>query len=588
MKAILDIVLSVLVTAAAAAAGAVEVVDPSDVPAGSRGICLTEMGGGEMLEIPVTVLGTVGPYAPDQEMVLVRLDDDRFSKTGIIAGMSGSPVYVDGRLLGALAFGWGFSVEPIGGVTPFTRMEGLAGSEGEAGSNATVARPDLATLMEARSAGRLGEVLLDWLAPTEQGSLRQLPLTVSVAGPVGGAGTGWIGEFWNRMGWVSGPPASGSAGSGAGPLRPGSMVAGVLVDGDVTLAAGGTVTEVRGDQVWAFGHPFLKGGTVAIPLARASVVTILPSQMVSFKFFSVGDQIGTIQADRAHGVWGRLGPGATMIPVTVGVNGTSYRFRSIRHESLLPSLVAYLTLSSLEARGRGTGNQTVSLDVALEYAGDREAELAETFIGNDAGLQAAGMVAAASGYLENSQFEVPDLKGIRVNLTTREVLEATELVSATPDRWVVAPGEALQVRLRLRPYRGEEYFRAVDVRVPESVPDGRLDLVVADGTAWTVYDLQMRPPNPGSFTDEVGLFRRLVPSTRLVLAFERHEVGVTLSSGPLAVPPSLVVQMKSALGGSLQTTEYVVVGRVDEEMPTPVSAAERISLTVRAEEWENR
>ena len=214
--------------------------------------------------------------------------------------------------------------------------------------------------------------------------------------------------------------------------------------------------------------------------------------------------------------------------------------------------------------------------------------MTEIFIGSDAGQQAAAMVAAAAGYLENSSFEVPGLEEIRVELRAEESLETAEVLSATPDRWVVAPGETLQVRLRLRPHRGEEYSQTAEIRVPESVPEGRLDLVVADGTAWTVYDLQMRPPRSGSFGDDVGLFRRLVPSNRLVLAFERQEVGVAMPGGPIAVPPSLVVQRKSALGAGLQTTEYAVVGWAEEQMATPVSAAERIKLTVRAEEREDR
>lgn len=587
MRAI-PIFFCALLAVAAVTAGAAEVIDPVDVPVGSRGLCLTEMDGGEMVEIPVTVLGAIGPYAPEQEMVLVRLEDERFRKTGIIAGMSGSPIYVGGRLLGALAFGWGFSVEPIAGVTPFTRMETLGGSSEGSASNATVDRPGLEELISARLAGNLDQVLLEWLAPGRRGSLRQLPLAVAVAGPGGAAGIGWIGELWDRMGWVSGPPTSGSTDGVAGQLRPGAMVAGVLVDGDVTLAAGGTVTEVRGDQVWAFGHPFLKGGGVQIPLARAGVVTILASQALSFKFFTVGEQIGVLRADRSHGVWGRLGPTAAMVPVAVQVNGRSYGFRAIRHESLLPSLAAYLTMSSLEARGRAMGNQTVSLDLALDYGNGLVAELAESFVGSEAGLQTAGMVAAAVGYLENSAFEGPALEGIRVELRAEEELDVAELVSVTPDRWVVSPGEALRVRLRVRPHRGEEYFRNIELVVPESVPEGRLDLVVADGTAWSVYDLQMRPPRTGSFVDEVELFGRLVPSDHLVLAFERHEVGVSMPGGNLAIPPSLVVQMRSALGADLQTTDYAVITRTAEEMPTPVSAAQRISLTVRVEEWEDR
>ena len=577
-----------MVLAVAGFAPAAEIIEPSEVAPGTRGVCLTEMDGGEMVEIPVTVLGTVGPYAPDQELVLIRLEDPRFADTGIIAGMSGSPVYVDGRLLGALAYGWGFSLEPIGGVTPFNRMVELGQSPGGAASGATVKRPELVELVDSWRTGRLDDVLVEWLAPEPAGSYRSLPLAISMAGPGVGHAAGWIGEIWDRRGWVSGPPAASEPGSDAGDLRPGAMVAGVLVDGDVTLGAGGTVTEVRGDQVWAFGHPFLGGGDVQIPLARAGVVTILPSQLSSFKFFTVGGSLGALEADRRFGVWGRLGVEVPMVPVSVTVDGRSYAFRSIRHETLLPSLVGYLANSSLEARGRTFGNQTVAMNLDIKYADGNTARLDEVFVGGDAGLQAAGMVAAAVGYLENSFFTVPAIDRIQIDISATEGLEASEIVSATPERWVVAPGETLPVNLRLRSHRGGEFTRTLEIEIPATIAEGRLDLIVADGSSWTVYDLNMRPAKPASFANEVDLFGRLVSSRHIVLALERREAGVTMAGGPMSLPPSLVAQLRAALGGNLDTTEYAVVGRVEEEMPTVVAGAERLHLTVRSDEWEVR
>lgn len=584
-SASLACVLSLL---AAAALPAVELIDPSEVAAGSRGVCLTEMDGGELVEIPVTVLGQVGPWAPELDMVLVRLDDPRFEKTGIIAGMSGSPVYVDGRLLGALAYGWGFSREPIGGVTPFVRMLSLASGASAASAGAASARPTLPELIAARQERRLGQALLDWLTPMSVGAPQALPLALSMAGPGALPATGWIAEMWQRMGWVSGPAAAGSGGAATGPLAPGAMVAGVLVDGDVVLGAGGTVTEVRGDQVWAFGHPFLGGGQVEIPLSRGHVVAVLPSQMQSFKFFTVGDRLGSLRADRTHGVWGLIGHSAPMVPIEVAVDGRSYSFRGLRHGIMLPSIVGFLASSSLSARGRGFGDQTVALEIELSYRDGGTATVQETFAGIDAGLQAAALAAAAVGYLENSSFDPPALESVRVVLSSAEALESATLVSATPERWVVEPGESLPVRLRLRPHRGAEYTELVVVPVPAGVAEGRLDLVVADGGSWTMYDLTMRPPRAGSFAHELAVFDRLVSSRRLVLALERRQVGVALPGGTLSVPPSVVVQLRSGLGANLETTEYGVVARVEQEMPTVVLGAARLPLTVRLEERDTK
>jgi hypothetical protein len=170
---------------------------------------------------------------------------------------------------------------------------------------------------------------------------------------------------------------------------------------------------------------------------------------------------------------------------------------------------------------------------------------------------------------------------VRIDLESRERIEAAEVVEAVPERVVVHPGESLGVRLTLRPYRADEYVREVKIEVPSELPEGRLDLVVADGVSWTAYDLQMRPFRPGSFADEIRLFHRLIPSDTLVLAFERRQVGVAMNGGTLSVPPSLVVQLRSALGPNVETTEYGVVAEIEEEMPTSVVGALRIPLTVR-------
>ena len=415
-----------------------------------------------------------------------------------------------------------------------------------------------------------------------------LPLALSMAGPGALPTTGWVAEMWTRMGWVSGPGAAGTGGAGSGPPVPGSMVAGVLVDGDITLGAGGTVTEVRGDQVWAFGHPFLGGGQVEIPLARARVVTVLPSQMRSFKFFMVEDSLGSLRVDRTHGVWGLLGGPVPMVPVEVDVDGRRYSFRALRHGIVLPSIVGFLSSSSLSARGRSFGDQTVSLELALSYANGATAALDETFSGAEAGLQAAGLAAAAVGFLENSSFERPQLDSVRIDLRSTEALDTMTMVSATPSRWVVRPGESLPVTLRLRRYGGEEFSQVVDVPIPAGVDEGRLDLVVADGASWTAYDLTMRPPRAASFAHEVAMFDRLVSSRRIVLALERREVGVALPGGTMSVPPSVAVQMRSGLGANLETTDYGVVAMLKQEMSAAVSGAERLPLTVRLEERDNR
>ena len=567
-----------MVLAAVRAVGAADVIRPEEVAPGTRGVCVTEMDGGERVEFPVTVLGTVGPAAPEAEMVLVRLEDPRFAETGIIAGMSGSPVYVDGRLLGALAFGWAFEREPIGGVTPFVRMQPIGGGTtgGPPGG-----RPPLARLVEAWRGGRPGRAVLDWLLPdAAPAGAAPLPLAVAV-----GSGmvprTGWLGAAWRRLGWTAAPAASaGSTGGGAAGLRPGDMVAGILVSGDATLAVGGTVTEVRGTRVWAFGHPFLGGGRYAMPLARGHVLAVLPSSYSSFKFFTTGRVLGAFTEDRARGVVGRLGAKAPMVPVEVAADGHTYRFRVLRHPVLLPLLGAYLTVSSQGAHGKVFGEQTLKTAVSLSWADGSTVELGETFPQQDAPARASALVSALLAYMEASPFRHPPLERIRVHLEQVERVRRLELIRAVPRRTTVHPGEELRVHLWLRSHGEGVVERTLRLAVPAGVSPGRLDLVVADGASFSQYDLGTWPMEPRSFRDELRLLGRLRPSTEIVAVLEARRSGLALPGGTVAVPPSQALAVGAALGSSAGRVRRLPVARTVERMPWPVSGAVRIPLQV--------
>jgi len=571
-----------LCAAAALTAGLSVAATPVDLPevrAGARGVCLTEMDGGELVEIPLEVLGTIGPSTPEGELVLVRLEGDRFERTGIIAGMSGSPVYVDGLLVGALAYGWAFSEEPIGGVTPFARMRGL-GDETADGSGGGVAdrRPALSGIVEARRAGTLGDLLTDWLVPERVSAQGLVPLAVPVSG--GPPPVRWLADSWSRLGWMA-APAAGADPSPSRPIVPGAMVAGVLAQGDVSLAAGGTVTAVEGDRVWAFGHPFLGGGAIRLPMARARVIGVLPSQLNSFKFFGVGETRGTFETDRAHGIWGRLGPTPSMVPIAVSVDGRPYRFESVRHETLTPLLVGYLTATSHAVRGRTFGEQTVAVDVTAHFGDGSRASYRDSFAGADAPAAAAGMATALVAYLEGSSSPRPGLDRVTVDLRTVEALETAEVVEIVPDRRRVRAGDELAVRVRVRPYRGEDVWHTIRVQVPDGTPSGRLDLVVADGASWTAYDLRMRPQRPTSFGDELALVARLEPSTRLVAALERPDPALVTGTGSVAAPVGVLLDLAGALGPDVPMAAWGVTGRAHVDVGQTVAGAARIRLEVR-------
>jgi len=576
----LHVIFCVSISAAiAVAAGAVEHLTVADATPGRTGVCITEMDGGERVEIPLTVLGTIGSGTPDGEIVLVRLDDPRFEHTGIISGMSGSPVYLDGRLLGALAFGWPFAKDPIGGVTPFERMLEVEPSPPIA---AAAERPPFADIVGAVRAGALGKMVVDWLQPEEADRLQPLPLLVG--GSWIPSGSGWLAESWRRMGWVGTPGGAAADRSGAGEIAPGDMVAAVLVDGDVSIAAAGTVTEVRGDLLWAFGHPSLGAGAVVMPLARASVVAVMPSVMSSFKFFTVGEPIGALVGDRAPGWVGRLGQEAPMVPIRVSVDGHAYSFRGVRHPNLLPLLVGYLSHASQSTFGRTFGDLTMSTKIEVRYPGQETVMVSAVFTGIQASAEAAAFATAVVGYFEGSSFAAPAIESVDISLVTSEDIRTANIIEIVPETRVVRPGQELEVRFRMQHHRGGEETRTLTLRIPEGIPDGRLDLVGADGAAWTAYDLQMRPFEPSTFADEVRLANSLIPGNTLVAVLERQDLGMVVSGGSLSAPPSLVLQLRSALGPNLETTAYSVFAKTEIEVGYRVTGAQRIPITVRSRE----
>jgi hypothetical protein len=491
--------------------------------------------------------------------------------------MSGSPVYLDGKLLGALAFGWPFASEPIGGVTPFVRMLEV---EGSSPPTAAAARPRLGEIVAAARAGGLGDLVVDWLLP--ESSSRAQPLPLAIAGWQTPSDGSWLAESWRRMRWVAAAGGGHANSTPVGEVVPGSMVAAVMVDGDVTLAAGGTVTEVRGDRLWAFGHPSLGAGSTSMPLASARVVAVLPSLMSSFKFFTVGEPLGAVVADRRDGVLGRIGVDAPTVPISVTVDDDAYSFRSVRHPVLTPLLAGYLAFASHGVDGRSFGNQTVVTRVSVRYPGLGPAEVSASFVGVQALAEATAFATAVVAYLESSSFGGPEIESIDIILETVERLESAAIVDIVPERRVVRPGEELAVRFRLRPHRGAEESRTVVVRVPEGIPEGRLDLVGADGAAWTAYDLQMRPLRPASFADELRLVNSIDPATTIVAVLERGDVAIVVPGGTVSAPPSIVIQMQSALGPNLETVAYSVFAKAELQMSFPVSGAQRIPLTVRA------
>ena len=350
-------------TAALGAAGATFPV--SEIRRGQVGEGVTRMDGGERVAFKAHILGVLdGVIGPKRQVILARLEGANLENTGVIAGMSGSPVYIDGRLVGAVAYSMGqFAKAPIAGITPIAEMADATAASAPSAPRTVAAFPlDTPLTAEAlRNAflasmpGRTGVSLSPasvqglGLEAAQSPVLRPIATPLSMGGFSTPIGT-WLADTFGAAGFA---PVSASAGGNAspntaaataadtGPLQPGDAIGVSLVSGDLSLGATGTVTSVDGNRVLAFGHPFFNLGPAQLPMTRAHVITVIPSLLNSIKLAQLGEVMGVMDQDRATAIAGTLGKGPRTIPLTVAMRANGGASRSLRLRSRRgPALLA--------------------------------------------------------------------------------------------------------------------------------------------------------------------------------------------------------------------------------------------------------
>lgn len=550
-------------------------LDPAQVVPRQTGVCITEWSGGQRVEIPIEIVGVLDAPAPERTAVLVRLLDDRLAGTGVVAGMSGSPVYVDGKLLGALAFGWSFAKEPLGGVTPFATMRSLEG-----GADAAPAPVPKLTEVADLAAGKLAPTaVLPHLPAASDAGVRPIA--------VGGLPlpTGFGQELLASMGWQA-VPAGGTA-AVSGTPEAGDMIAALLVWGDATIAAGGTATARDGDRVWAFGHPLFGLGGVKLPAARARVLAIQTSYQSSFKMFAVGEPFGTFLADRPAGMLAVAGAPPAGLPVTVEVKEPlgerTWHFHVANVPLLEPLLVTYVTNACLTARGAASGEASTRLLLTVDLADGRSLTMDQDLRGVDALARVSTLVGTVVGLLDNSPYPHPTVTGVSARLERQELPTGASIATAIPERTQVRPGEELAVAVRLLPYREEPKTVTLKVRVPDTAAPGPLDLIVADGAAWSAYRVKAEAANPTDFNQLLAALAMFEPSSTLVAALESRDRGVVVDGGAQPnLPPSWAATLAIGLGrGGVDRLSTAVTATARWKAPYPLDGAFRIPLVVR-------
>lgn len=507
--------------AARAAVPVVPVMPVSEVRPGQAAVVRTVFAGDSIETFDAVILGVLPGGRADGDVILARATTPRVAESGVAQGMSGSPVYVDGRLVGALSSGWSFSKEPIFGITPIGEMLEVLdrpesprpdGTSGPVGVDPQPASPRFREFTWGDDPGAPAAGAPSAPRAPRPGALA-LPLA---AGGLHPDALPLVRDLFAADGFTVTPGGRSKQEAAPAPLRPGSPVAVDLMRGDLNFSAIGTVTYVDGDRVLIFGHPFFQSGEVRLPLSTAHIVGILPSLASSFKLGVPGTPVGVATQDRRAAVAGRLGAPPALMPFRVDVTGSgrkqSFSFECIEDRSLLPQLVAAAAMNSLLESGGGGAQQSVRWTLAA-WSGGRVLRLGDVAAGESPTSDVIGALSGPLRFLAANPFERCRFDSLRIALEVTPGREQWTLRNARTLAATTRPGGRLRVSVELERWRGERRTVDVDVTVPEEFPDGRYTLWLGGGAEFdravaARLPWRFRPVSLADAWDRLGAFHR--------------------------------------------------------------------------------
>jgi len=469
-------------TAQAQAPTSTEIIPLSQVRPGMQGYAYTIFAGEQVEKFDLEVIGIMPNFlGPRQTIILVQLKGPKVEHTGVVAGMSGSPVYFEGKLAGALSLKLGvFTKEPIGGVTPIEDIIHPQQPQSSA-QNISSDAPAPQLPLPQDAASRTGLPTGSALEPIET------PLVFSGYQPE--ALRQFAGQL-QSFGFVAAQGGTAAPKPDDGHLLPGDMAGMVLVQGDTSISSACTVTAIRANQVYLCGHPFLSLGDVQFPMARTEVVTTLSSELASTKIINVGGSIGTITGDHLTAVTGKLGAPPPMIPIdlTLAVGGAEKKlhFEMVNHPKLTPLLVGLTVFNGLTQNSLYGEGTTLHLSGEVLLHGHPPVLIENTFAPGDAfspdGLPIALNIQSVFNRLFTNTRETPVFDRISLRVESVPGRQSFSIESAWLEKGEAAPGETLRVRVLLRPYRGPARVEETTVRVPDQATRGTtLRVLVTDG-----------------------------------------------------------------------------------------------------------
>jgi hypothetical protein len=609
----LTLLLTVTGLAALVAAAPQSTMNVDEIRPGMVAIGRTVFDGTRVEEFKVNILGVLeNVIGTHRNLILARLEGGPLANTGVIAGMSGSPVYVDGRLIGAISYALGaFSKEPIAGITPIAEMTDSATLAGGVRPPGAKIQIDLPLTRENLTAAL--RKALNWNRPFADGPRdAELQGVSAVAGFAGGeigallrpiatplVMSGFepqVGELFGSAFSSQGFVPTGGSAAGLrpgempfeGPLKPGDAIGVMLVNGDLQMGGTGTVTHIDEDRVYAFGHPLYNLGPTEFPMTRAYVYTVLPSLFSSFKLSTTGEVIGTFLQDRATAIAGKVGPGPRMIPITINLTQArgstrTFHFDVVNDQMFTPLMTYAALLNTLSSYERQYGSATFSVHGQALVKGHEAIGFDDLFSTGQSAMDASAYIVAPLTYLLGNDFEKVEVSGLDLTIGSTE-----EPKTATLERvWIDDPrpraGRTVPLKILLRTYRGEDEVRTLPIQIPANA-SGTLSVMVTDGSR--LNQLESRearmPQQLRSVDSVIKSLNKARRNNTIYVKLLGTDAGAVVNGEVLSsLPPSVLAVLEADRnGGTFNPVRSATIGEWELATGHAVSGTRTLSLTV--------
>jgi hypothetical protein len=605
----LALVLSVSLLALSTLRAATPQMGVSELRPGMVGIGRTVFDGVHVEEFKAHIIGVIeNVIGTQRNLILAKLEGGPLADTGVIAGMSGSPVYIDGKLIGAVSYSLGsFPKEPIAGITPIAEMTDATAlnSPRPAGARVQVEFPITTDSLVAsfRKALNWNRPFVDRASDArlvgvssglgfggEIGTLLRPIATPLVFSGFDASVADSLAASFRDSGFM--PMGAGGAGRAGmadfeGPLKPGDAVGVTFVSGDLELGATGTVTHIDDNKVYAFGHPMYNLGPIDFPMTRAYVYTVLPSLFSSAKLSSTGEVIGTFNQDRATAIAGRLGPGPSLLPVTLTLDADrggnrAFHFNAVKDQLFGPLMTYTALVNTLTSYERQFGTTTYSVQGRLRLKNHETITFDNMFSGENAASNTSAYITAPITALVNNDYESVDMEGLEIAVKSTEIPRTATLERVWLDDPRPRPGRTVPLKVLLRSYRGEDIIQTIPIDIPVNAR-GTLALTVSDGQRLNQTEQrEARLPQPRSVPQLVRTLNKARRNNTIYVKLLASDAGAVVGGELLpSLPPSVLAVIESdRSSGNVNPLQTTTLGEWQLRTDQAISGVRTLTLQV--------